>query len=70
MTFDIMMTLDLYYECETEWDMYEAAKEVEFLLTETYSMTTDFNTKISSEFGDGYTLQGNKHIKVSIFTIF
>jgi hypothetical protein len=59
-----MMTLDLYYECETEWDIYVAAKEVELLLTETYSMKTDFNKTISSEFGDGYTLQGKEHIIV------
>jgi hypothetical protein len=54
-----MMTLDMHYECETDWDIYEAAKDVEFLLNETYTMKTDLNTTISTELGNGYRVKGN-----------
>jgi hypothetical protein len=54
-----MMTLDLHYDCETNWDIYEAAKDVESLLTDTYSMKTEFNTTFNPVSGDGYQVKGN-----------
>jgi hypothetical protein len=56
---DIKVTLDMHYECETEWDIYLAARDVELLLNETYSMKTDLNTTMSSELGNGYKIKGN-----------
>jgi hypothetical protein len=54
-----MMTLDFHYECETNWDIYVAAKDVELLLTDTYAMKTEFNTTFATETGDGYEVKGN-----------
>ncbi len=64
-----MMTLDLHYECESQWDIYEAAKDVENLLNETYSMKTEFNTTISPELENGYQVKGTGKKKLNFITI-
>jgi hypothetical protein len=58
MLVNIQMTIDAHYECETEFDVYVAAKDVENLLNETYAMNTNLNSTISTEFGDGYQVKG------------
>ena len=54
------MTLDTYYNCNQDIDLYAAALAVQLLLNQTYSMGSKISPITSIGIGTGYEVEGDK----------